>query len=115
MPCDTRLKQGETVQTRKETVKKAVGRLEAALTQGRVKIKLGPTGAVALDGWKAEERDDVTDVCAIRTLQSQNSWALRQAIAKAEASQGRKANMQQVAAGTHSHDGGNTWHPGHKK
>lgn len=113
MPCYTNLKQGETLESRGETVKKALTRLEQALTQGRVGIKIAPNGAVAFTNWKQEERDDVTDVCAYRTLASQNSWALRQAVAKAEAQQGRKVNPHAVAAGHHSHDGGGTWHKGH--
>jgi hypothetical protein len=115
MPCDSVRRPNETPQQRKEVVKKSLGRLEKALTEGRVKLKVGPNGAVAIDGWKADERDDVTDVCAIRTLQSQNSWAFRQALAKAETVAGRKMNQAAVSAGTHSHDGGSTWHPGHKK
>jgi hypothetical protein len=56
----------------------------------------------------------VTDVCAYRTLTASNSWALRQAVAKAEQLAGRKVSAAQVAAGTHSHDGGKTFGPGHK-
>lgn len=114
MPCDSVRRNNETEEERKEVVKKSLTRLEAALTQGRVKLKVGPNGAVAIDGWKPEDRDDVTDICAIRALQSQNSWAFRQALAKAEALAGRKMSQSQVGAGTHSHDGGKTWHPGHK-
>lgn len=113
MPCDTRIKQGETLQSRGETIKKALTRLELALTQGRAKVRIAPNGAVAFDGWKAEERDDVTDVCAYRLLTTQNSSALRVAIARAESQAGRKVNPHAVAAGHHSHDGGNTWHKGH--
>jgi hypothetical protein len=114
MPCDTRLKQGETPVQRKEVVKKAIGRLEAALTQGRVKVKVGANGAIAFEGWKPGERDDVSDVCAYRTLTAANSWALRQAVAKGEALAGRKVSSAAVNAGTHSHDGGITWAKGHK-
>lgn len=112
MPCDTNLKAGETPQTRAEKVKKALTRLEAALTLNQAKVKIGPNGAVAFEGWR--DRDDVTDVCAYRTLTSQNSWALRQAVARAEQQQGRKVNPHAVAAGIHSHDQGLTWHKGHK-
>ena len=113
MPCDTRRKQGETPQQREEVVKKALTRLENALTFGKVKVMIGPNGAVAFTGWKPEDRDDVTDVCALRALQSQNSWALRQAIAKAEQASGRKVNQSAIAAGIHSHDDGKTFNPGH--
>ncbi len=113
MPCDTNLKPNETLEQRGVKVKKALTRLEAALTLGQAKVRIAPNGAVAFEGWKSEDRDDVTDVCAYRTLSSQNSWALRQAVAKAEQQQGRKVNPHAVAAGHHSHDGGNTWHKGH--
>lgn len=113
MPCDTNLKNGETLASRGEKVKKALSRLEAALTQGRVKVRIAPNGAVAFDGWKGDDRDDVTDVCAFRTLTAQSSPALRVAVARAEAQQGRKVNPHAVAAGHHSHDGGKSWHKGH--
>jgi hypothetical protein len=113
MPCDTKLREGETLETRNTKVKKALTRLEAALASGSVKVRIGPNGAVAFDGWKPDDRDDVTDVCGYRTLSAQNSWALRQAVAKAEATQGRKVNPHAVAAGTHSHDSGRTWNKGH--
>jgi hypothetical protein len=113
MPCDTQLKQNETVAQRKETIKKSLTQLEAALTQGQAKVVIGPNGAVAFQGWKPDDRNGVTDVCAVRTLTASNSWALRQAIAKAEMTQGRKVNPAAVAAGTHSHDQGKTWNKGH--
>ena len=113
MPCDTRLKQGETIAQRGETIKKSLSRLEAALTKGNVKVKVGANGAIAFEGWKPGERDDVSDVCAYRTLTAQNSWALRQAVAKGEALAGRKVSSAAVNAGTHSHDGGLTWNKGH--
>jgi len=112
MPCDTKLTDNQTLQQRMTQVQKALQRLEAALTLGNVKVNVGANGAVAFSGWK--DRDDVTDVCAYRTLSSQNSWALRQAVMKAEAMSGRKVNQSAVAAGVHSHDGGKTFHPGHK-
>lgn len=113
MPCDTNLKQGQTLESRGEQIKKSLTRLERALTEGRVGLTIAPNGAVAFTNWKREDRDDVTDVCAFRTLTSQNSWALRQAVAKAEQVQGRKVNPHAVAAGHHSHDGGKSWHKGH--
>jgi hypothetical protein len=114
MPCDTNLKPNETVESRREVVKKSLTRLEAALTAGTARVRIGANGAVAFEGWQPADRNDVTDVCAYRTLTSENSWALRQAVAKAEQTQGRKVNAAAVAAGTHSHDSGKTWHPGHK-
>lgn len=112
MPCDT-VKTNETPAQRQAAVKKALTRLETALTLNQAKVTIGPNGAVAFTGWKPDERDGVTDVCAYRTLTAQGSWALRQAVARAEGMAGRKVNPNAVAAGVHSHDGGKTWNPGH--
>lgn len=113
MPCDTNLKPNQTLADRNDQIKKSLTRLEAALTQGNVKVRIAPNGAVAFEGWRPTDRDDVTDVCAYRTLAAQGSFALRTAIARAEAMQGRKVNPHAVAAGHHSHDGGRTWNKGH--
>lgn len=113
MACYLTLGKSQNIEQRTEVVKKALTRLEKALTESRVKVKISPTGAIAFDGWKQEDRDDLSDVCAFRLLSTQNSWALRQAVAKAEMLAGRKVSQAQVAAGTHSHDGGRTWDKGH--
>jgi hypothetical protein len=113
MPCDTVLREGVTLPQRVKAIDAALKRLEQYLTTGKVQIGIAPNGAITFKGWQGAERDDVTDVCAYRTLASQNSWALRQAVAKAEATQGRKVNAHAVAAGHHSHDGGKSWHKGH--
>lgn len=94
--------------------KVALARLEQKLTTGAAKLVIGPNGAIAFQSW--EDRDGVTDVCAYRTLSASNSWALRQAVAKAEAMSGRKVNANAVAAGTHAHadaSGALHWHKGH--
>lgn len=88
-------------------VKAALARLEAALDSGTVKVKVGPQGAVVFLGW--ENRDGMTDGCALRKLQTQGSPALRMALAKAEAMAGRPMSRAVVNAGVHSHDGGKTW------
>jgi hypothetical protein len=88
-------------------VKRTLKRLETYLSAGRVRVGIGPNGAIVFQGWA--DRDDVSDVCAYRTLALENSWALRQAVARAEATSGRKVNPQAVAAGHHSHDQGATW------
>lgn len=111
MPCDTVLKPRQSLEERNNQVKAALRRLEEALKGGTVKVNIGPNGAVAFQGWK--DRDDVSDVCAYRTLTAEGSWELRQAVARAEAMTGRKVNPNAVASGTHSHDGGKTWHKGH--
>lgn len=111
MPCESRLdlSRKQTSAQRKEEVKKALGRLEQALTAGRVKVKIGPNGALMFDGWKRDEdRGGVSDACAYRMLTASNSGPLRMAVAKAEALSGQKVNARTVASGLHSHDG-KTW------
>lgn len=107
MPCDTTLKPGKTLKQRQEDIAAALKKLEVQMLEGRARLTIAPNGAVGILDW--DGRDGVTDVCAFRTLSSQNSWALRQAVARAEAMEGRKVNSQAVAAGHHTHDGGKTW------
>jgi len=111
MPCDTVLRPNQTLAARVSQIDAALKRLESSLQAGKVAIGIAPNGAIVFKGWA--DRDDVTDVCAYRTLTAGNSWALRQAVARAEAMQGRKVNALAVAAGHHSHDGGKTWNGGH--
>lgn len=107
MPCASVLTPGQTLAQRLAQVRAALKRLEAAMQGGGVKIVISQNGAVAFMGW--QDRDGVTDVCAYRTLAAENSWPLRQAVARAELLSGRKVNMASVSAGFHSHDGGRTW------
>lgn len=107
MACFTMTKPNQTLAERSKEVGDALKRLRSSIAAGKVQVTIGPNGAVVLVGWK--DRDDVTDVCAIRTLTAEGSWELRQAIAKAEARQGKRANLQATAAGWHSHDDGKTW------
>lgn len=107
MPCVSAPRQGQTLVERIDEVKGALARLERYLATGTVKVQISPFGAVAFAGWN--DRSDVTDVCAFRTLTAENSWTLRQAVQRAEAMTGRKVNPNAVAAGHHSHDNGRTW------
>jgi hypothetical protein len=107
MPCTSTPRKGQTLAQRIDQVKVALKRLEQYLQSGSVRVSIGSNGAIVFAGWN--DRDDITDVCAYRTLASENSWPLRQAVARAEAQSGRRVNPQAVAAGIHSHDGGRTW------
>lgn len=111
MPCDSQLKPRQTLAERALEVTKALRLLEARLQANKARVVIGQNGALAFAGW--QERDGVSDVCAYRMLTAQNSWALRQAISRAEAQCGRKLNPQAVGMGVHSHDGGHSWNPGH--
>lgn len=113
MPCYTQLKPQQTLEQRNAEITRSLRVLEAKLQAGQVKVTIGPNGALAFAGRTSTDRDDVTDVCAYRALTAQSSWALRQALARAEALSGRKLNPQAIGSGLHSHDGGKTWNPGH--
>lgn len=104
MPCDTFVRKNQTPAERRSEIEAALAELEAALAAGRTRVKVGPQGAVAFDGWDGDNRRGVTDVCAYRTLSSKGSHALRMAVAKAEKLAGRKVDARAVAAGIHSHD-----------
>jgi hypothetical protein len=111
MVCDTIKAKDQNPADRFKEVLEAQKRLEALLLSGSVKVALGRQGQFALVGWTAADRKDISDACAYRALA--NTWAMRQAIAKAETMAGKKLNTASLASGVHSHDGGQTWHPGH--
>ena len=108
MPCDFTLKPRQTQAERDEEIRRAVKSLEAKLLSKQANVVIAPNGAIAFSGW-GKDRDGVADVCAYRKLTAQGSFALRQAVATAEAMTGRKVNLAAIGAGHHSHDGGKTW------
>jgi hypothetical protein len=110
MPCDTRLKPRQTIQERAKEVRDATQRLASALAAGRVKVKVGPQGAITFENWSTNERDGVTDACAYRRIMATGSAMARLAIARAEQMAGRTVDRQVVGHGAHSHDGGATGH-----
>ena len=106
MPCDTRLRSNQTLPQRMAEVESALERLKRYLATGSVRVNIGSNGAIMFNGWN--DRDDVTDVCAYRSLSATNSFELKKAVQRAEATSGRKVNPTAIAAGMHSHDG-KTW------
>lgn len=110
MPCDTKLRSGQTISQRADEVRRAVGKIQSRLIDGRAKVVIGPQGAVAFTGIEDVERDGVTDACAYRRIMATGSALARAQIAKAEQLSGRSINRAVVGHGTHSHDGGRTWH-----
>jgi hypothetical protein len=113
MPCDTKLKPGQTISERIAEIKKMVETLSSALVAGRVKARVGEEGGIVFDGLTDAERNNVTDACAFRRIMVSGSALAKQRIAQAEALAGRTVNRQAVGQGLHSHDGGKTWHHGH--
>ena len=110
MPCDTKLKQGQTIKQRAEEVRAMVARLASGLMAGRIRPKVGATGGIAFAGLTDEERDGVTDACAYRRLMATGPALAKAAIARAEQIAGRGVDKMAIAHGHHSHDGGKTWH-----
>jgi hypothetical protein len=109
MPCDTYFKPQQTLEQRKDEIRKTVEKLARALADGTVKPKVGPQGAITFVGWTDTDRNRVTDACAYRRLMATGSATAKLAIARAEQLAGRTVNRQALAHGVHSHDGGNTW------
>lgn len=91
----------------------ALAVLERKLAAKEVTVVVGSNGAVAFRGWTEADRNGLADVCVFRALSSKNSPELRRAVARAEGLAGRRIDARQVASGTHSHDGGKTFHHGH--
>lgn len=117
MPCDTRLKVGQTITERKVEVREAIDALSRSLVAGRARAIINKAnGAIAFEGW-AEGRDArVTDACAFRLIMVTGSALAKQAIARAEALAGRTVSRQALAQGIHAHagpDGTLHWHHGH--
>jgi hypothetical protein len=110
MPCDTKLRKGQSLSQRKAEVREALAKLNQAIIAGRVKPVIGQQGAIAFAGWADEERSAVTDACAFRMLMTSGSALAKAAITRAEQLAGRSIDRRVIAQGTHSHDGGHSWH-----
>ena len=108
MPCDNPVRLNQSLQERKDEVRRAVERLDRALLRKQVKVKVGPQGAVTFEGW--QDRGGVTDACAYRRIMMTGTALAKAEIARAEMMAGRSVDRRTVAAGVHSHDGGATWH-----
>jgi hypothetical protein len=115
MVCETRLRPRQTAAQRAADVRKAAEAFVKGLAAGRIKVKVGPQGAIAFDGITEQERDGVSDACAYRKVMASNNALAKLAIKRAEILAGRGVSSEALAAGFHSHDGGVTFHSGHKK
>lgn len=109
MACDTILRPKQTLSERKSEVKRAIDGLNSLIAVGRVKVKVGPQGAIAFDNWGGDERDGVSDACAYRLLMATASSLTKAKIVAAEQMAGRPVNRAVIGQGYHSHDGGATW------
>jgi len=114
MACETRLKSRQTLVERKAEVKKVIYDVNSLIATGRIKPVVDKrTGAIAFQGFDENLRDGVTDACVYRQLMVTGSFLTKQKIAAAEALAGRTVSKQALGAGVHSHDGGQTFGPGH--
>ena len=110
MPCDRKLKPRQTISERAKEIREAMTRLADAIRNNRVKVKMGPQGAFAIEGWDDKSRDGVTDNCAYHRIMASGDHLARMAVQRAEQMAGRPFNKQVIGQGAHSHDGGRTWH-----
>lgn len=112
MPCDTqRLTPEQTLQQRKDQIKRSVESLDRGLLRKKIKPVVGPQGAITFVGWEDKDRNRITDACAYRRIMSTGSALARSEIARAEQLAGRGVDRMVVGQGIHSHDGGVNWHP----
>lgn len=112
MACDTQpVTPRQTLSERKTQVKAVIEGLSKALAAGRVKVVVGPQGAVGFQGWTTEEKAFVSDACAYRLLMVSGSALAKAAISRAEQMAGRGVDRKVVAQGVHMHGG--HWHGKH--
>lgn len=111
MVCDTKLKPRQTVADRAREIREAGKKIDLLLAAGKAKVVVDKrTGAVAFVGIPDDVRDGLTDACVYRRIMSSGSTKAKLAIAQGERLAGRAVDKKVVANGTHSHDGGQTWH-----
>lgn len=111
MPCDTKLKPNQTITQRKLEISEVVEKIQRGLVNGSMKLKLSSTGAPAFDGISDGDKNNVTDACIYRRIMATGSALAK---AKLQAAQALLGKQAVTTSGTHSHDGGKTWHGSHK-
>jgi hypothetical protein len=110
MPCDTKLKRGQTISQRAAEVKQIAYDVNSLIAAGKIKPVIDKrTGAIAFQGLDDNIRDGATDACIYRRIMVSGSSLTKAKLAQAEAIAGRTVNKQALAQGVHSHDGGATW------
>ena len=112
MPCDSvRTSPEQTLAQRAAEIRKAGLAIDALVAGGRVKVKVGPQGAITFVGIPDDTRAGITDACVYRRIMTSGTTGAKLAIAKAERLAGRAVDKKVVGIGVHSHDGGRSWHP----
>lgn len=108
MPCTTIVE--KTAESR-ALAKRGLDTLKERLASGAASIVIDPrTGAIAFRGWRASDVG-LSDVCAFRRMMSAPEYreTTLKALKAAEKLARRAYSPAALAAGHHSHDGGNTW------
>lgn len=99
---------------RKAEVRQTVVDINSLISSGRVRVVVDKrTGAIAFQGFDENLRNGVTDACVYRMLMQTGSSITKMKIAAAEQLAGRAVSKEALAAGIHSHDGGQSFGPGH--
>jgi len=111
MPCDTKLKPNQTITQRKLEISEVVDKVARGLVNGSMRLQLSKGGAVAFDGITDTDKRNVTDACIYRRIMATGSALAK---AKLQAAQALLGKQAVTTNGTHSHDGGKTWHGSHK-
>lgn len=105
MPCITN---PTATPAKKAKQREALTKLQASIGAGSVEVIVAKgTGAFALKGWGAADREDISDLCAYRALM--NTPEMRRAVMRAQVMSNTPLSARAVASGVHSHDGGKTW------
>ncbi len=111
MPCDTRLKPNQTITQRKLEISEVVDRIQKGLVNGSMRLQLSASGAPAFAGLSEADKNNVTDACIYRRIMATGSALAKAKLASAQALLGKPVV---TTNGSHSHDGGKTWHGSHK-
>lgn len=112
MPCDTKLKPNQTITQRKLEISEVVEKIQRGLVNGSMKLSLSASGAPAFAGLSDADKNNVTDACIYRRIMATGSALAKAKLASAQALLGKPVV---TTGGTHSHDGGKTWHGSHKQ
>jgi hypothetical protein len=103
------LKPRQTLAQRKEEVRKRMSQIDKLISSGRLKLKVGPQGAVTFLGLSDSDRDGISDACIYRTITRSGSAAAKMNLQRQEMLAGKAVDRAALARGVHSHDGGQTW------
>ena len=114
MPCDILDRQltAARAAARRKARAAAVADLAKRLARKAARLVVDRAGRMRIEGWPESAREGMTDPCAYRDLKAAQPALAARLEAELKA-RGEAISETQLSAGTHSHDGGKTWGPGH--